>query len=243
MNVSRPLCLMIALIAAPAWCAKPPKIPDDAPYCAPPGAKPVFLSPMGEPFRGQPGQAYPAAAWFAAADADHDGAISREEFLRDDQRFFKTIDLDHDGRVVPEEVIAYERDVAPEIALFSTGARDYAEVVRRGGNKGGRSNYGGAMGAGRYAWLNVPQPVASADSDFNRVIDADEFRQAASRRFDTLAQGAGKLTLAAMPRTPFQIALEGPCRPRPKSKKGSDGERRDGQNDLDDRAQGEGPPR
>ncbi|MDO6415154.1 hypothetical protein Q4F19_12250 [Sphingomonas sp. BIUV-7] len=236
----RTLLLTIALAAGPAWAAPAPKIPDGAPYCAPPGTKPVFLSPMGEPFRGQAGQAYPAITWFAGADADHDGAVSRAEFVRDAERFFKTIDLDHDGRIVPEEIAAYERDVAPEIALYSR-SREYLEVPTKR-SKNESENYGGAMGAGRYAWLNVPQPVVSADSDFNRVIDVGEFRQAASRRFDTLTQGAGKLVLAAMPRTPFQIAIEGPCRPRPKPEIGKNGERRDGP-DTDDRAQGEGPPR
>ncbi|PZU09219.1 EF-hand domain-containing protein [Sphingomonas sp.] len=234
----RPL-LMFALVAAPVWAAKPPKIPKDAPYCAPAGMKPVFLSPMGEPFRGTAGQPYPAAAWFAGADSDHDGAVSRGEFVRDAERFFRTIDLDHDGRITPEEVIAYERDVAPEIALYSR-SRDYLEVPTHGKPKAGQSNYGGAMGAGRYAWLNVPEPVVSADTDFNRVIDEEEFRQAASRRFDTLAGGEGKLLPAAMPRTPIQIAIEGPCRPRPKPKQGPGGDRRDGPPDSDDRARGEG---
>jgi hypothetical protein len=228
---------LLAASAVPAWAEKPPKIPDDAPYCAPPGTKPVFLSPMGEPFRAAAGQAYPAGAWFAAADADHDGAVSRAEFVRDAERFFKTIDLDHDGKITPEEVIAYERDVAPEIALYSR-SRDYLEVPTRG------NRYGGAMGAGRYAWLNVPEPIVSADTDFNRVIDADEFRQAASRRFDTLTKGAGTLVLSAMPRTPIQIAIEGLCRPRPKPKKSKNGERRDGSADpYDDTARGEGPSR
>lgn len=240
MSPARRILILLALPAGPAWAANPPKIPADAPYCAPPGTKPVFLSPMGEPFRAGVGAVYPTAAWFAGADADHDGAVSRAEFVRDADRFFKTIDLDHDGKVTPEEVIAYERDVAPEIALYSR-SRDYVEVPTRGSGKAGESNYGGAMGAGRYAWLNVPEPVVSADSDFNRVIDEDEFKQAASRRFDTLAKGADRLVLAAMPRTPIQIAIEGPCRPRPKPKKSKKGERRDMFSDPDDTARQEGP--
>ncbi|QJU60668.1 hypothetical protein HL653_13835 [Sphingomonas sp. AP4-R1] len=239
MIFARRILLLLALSAAPAWAAKGPKIPDDAPYCAPPGTKPVFLSPMGEPFRGVAGQAYPAVIWFAGADGDHDGSVSRGEFVRDAERFFKTIDLDRDGRITPEEVIAYERDVAPEIALYSR-SRDYVEVPSRGRAQRG---YGGAIGAGRYAWLNVPEPVVSADSDFNRVIDADEFRQAASRRFDALAKGQDRLTLAAMPRTPIQIAIEGLCRPRPTPKKPKNGDHRDAPDDQDDHARGEGQPK
>lgn len=236
-------CLLFstALLAAPVLAFREPQIPQGSPYCAPPGAKPVFLSPMGEPFRARSGEAYPAIAWFTGADADHDGALSRTEFVGDAERFFKTIDLDHDGRIVPEEVIAYERDIAPEVALYSR-SRDYIEAPTRGNRKAG-AGYGGAMAAGRYSWLNIPEPVSSADIDFNRVIDAAEFRQAASRRLDTLTQGAGKLVMNAMPRTPIQIAIEGPCRARPKPKKGAAGEHEGGFGDAGDRSRGEEPPK
>lgn len=232
------LFLISASVAAPVLAARPPKIPGDAPYCAPQGARPVFLSPMGEPFRVAAGQPYPSATWVAAADSDGDGHVSRAEFVADASRFFKAIDLDHDGRITPEEVIAYERDVAPEIALYGPRQRDYVE--RAGKARAGESGYGGAMGAGRYSWLNIPQPVSSGDTDFNRVVDETEYTQAASRRFDTLAQGAGMLSLGAMPRTPLQIAIEGPCHPRPKPKAGKPGERRDGAEADGDRRQ-EGP--
>src|SRR5690349_14399725 len=39
----------------------------------------LFLSPMGEPFRGGEG----AEAWFARADADHDGVVTAAEFQAD----------------------------------------------------------------------------------------------------------------------------------------------------------------
>jgi len=56
-----------------------PKIPRGAPICARPGTKPVFLSPMGEPFRAEAGKPYPSAVWFAGADKNHDGYLSRAE--------------------------------------------------------------------------------------------------------------------------------------------------------------------
>jgi len=226
-----PSGLLLAFAAHAA--TKAPKIPSDAPYCARPGARALFLSPMGEPFRGAAGQAYPAAAWFAGADANHDGAVDRAEFVADARRFFQTLDHDHDGRLTPEEVIAYERDIAPEIALY-TAPSDFGDIPggrdrgrSRGGgigdalgltSSGGRSSgYGGPMGAGRYAWLNIPEPVVSADSDIDRVITLDEFAATANRRFDTLdVAHKGALRLADLPRTPAQIAIEGPCRPRPK---------------------------
>lgn len=214
--------LALALIAARA-----PKLPVDAPYCAAPGAAQTFVSPMGEPFRAAAGQPYPSGAWIAEADRNHDNAIDRAEFLADAARFFRRIDLDHDGRLTPEEVAAYERDVAPEIAVY-VGRADMIPTLPRGGGSGiadmlglgsgeVANGYGGPMGAGRYTWLNVPEPVAAADADVDRLVSADEFAAAADRRFDALdTAGRGVLRLADLPKPPAQAAIEGPCRPRPK---------------------------
>jgi len=217
---------LLLLLAVPMiTAAKPAKIPGDAPYCALPGARAVFVSPSGEPYRAVQGQAYPSAGWAAAADLDHDGKVSRSELAKDALRFFATLDSDHDGRLTPEEVAAYEHDVAPEIALYSA-RREPGEVEKNGlfqRAENQSESYYGPMGAGRYSWLNVPQPVASADADVDRIVTAPEFSAAASRRFDALAGGKmDGLRLADLPKTPAQQAIEGPCRPRPKPRKDDD---------------------
>lgn len=213
------------LAAMQVTAAAAPRLPRDAPYCARPGARQVFIAPMGEAFRADAGAPYPSAAWFAGADRDRDGIVDRGEFAADADRFFRTLDLDHDGRLVPEEVIAYERDHAPEIALYA-GRRDPVAPPMSGGGglagalglgdpEDGSADYGGPLGAGRYAWLNIPEPVASADADIDRVVSAAEFAAAATRRFDALdPRGTGGLRLAALARTAAQVAAEGPCRPR-----------------------------
>ena len=44
--------------------------------------------------------------------------------------------------------------------------------------------------------LNIPEPVAAADTDFNRAVTLDEFRQAALTRFALLDSAhQGRLTL------------------------------------------------
>lgn len=232
--------LAILLIAAPASAQNPPtpKGGPNAglgyqPYCAMPGTQAVFVSPMGEPFRAAPGQPYPAAAWFVAADRNQDGVVDRVEFIRDADRFFKMLDIDHDGRLSPEEIDRYERDVAPEIALYGRRGGDFTPPARR--PRGGESGYGDPMGAGRYAWLNIPEPVASADLDVNRIIDESEFRAVAGRRFETLSND-GKLTLALVPKTPQQLSLDGHCikRPKPKKRRGDrDDDEHDGPPDRD----------
>jgi hypothetical protein len=57
----------------------------------------------------------------------------------------------------------------------------------------------GLQGGARYALLNIPEPVAAADADFNRAITLDEFRQAAIYRFQLLdSRHEGRLTLAQL---------------------------------------------
>ena len=223
-----------ALLAAPAPAAKTPKIPKDAPFCVPADAPFLFLSPMGEPFRGKGGEAYPSAAWFAEADANGDGRLSADEMVRDAQRFFARLDRDHDAALIPDEIALYERDV-PEIALY----RGRPEGPRRGGDGpvGGRPDgprqaqaqaigrdeggYGGAMGAGRFSFLNVPHPIWSADADIDRAVTAAEFAAAIRRRFALLDPTArGYLTLADLPKPPQQAERAGPCRPRPAPRPG-----------------------
>ena len=180
------------------------------PPCPPPHPQ-LFLSPMGEPFRAAAGAPDPVGAWFARADVDHDGQISLAEMVADADRFFTALDVNGDGELLPDEVTRYERDVAPEVQLyvsrpnpFGMGAR--SERTRKRPSRKSLE-YGGAMGAGRYAFLNIPEPVAAADADLNRAVDRDEFRKTAVRRFGQLDTArAGRLTLATLPRTPAQVA-------------------------------------
>jgi len=216
--------VLIALALPAALPAAAPKVPRDAPTCARPGTRPIFLSPMGEPFRAEPGQPYPSAIWFAQADKDHDGFVTHDEFVADAMRFFERIDLDHDGRLTPAEVGAYEANIAPETSIYSARPDDYFDRSRRDRDRGAMvdsRDYGGPMGAGRYSWLNVPEPVVTADQDVDRIITRDEFATAAAGAFARLdLVNRGRLRLEDLPRTPEQVALEGPCRPPKKRRTG-----------------------
>lgn len=215
------------LVAVLAACASsPPPRPHGGP---PPGreeGRGVFISPMGEPFRGPGGRAALTAAWFAAADTDHDGHLTAAEMRADAARFFTTLDTDGDGEIDPAELSHYENDVAPEIRVRDAGpgARSSGGHGgggggggRRGGGGGGHRGGGGSgsdasssvgatphqslgvQGAARYGLLDLPEPVAAADTDFNRSITAREFAAAAAARFDLLdADGDGYLTMAKL---------------------------------------------
>jgi Ca2+-binding EF-hand superfamily protein len=158
---------------------------------------PIFISPMGEPFR-EPTAADGLERWFAGADADRDGAIAVAELAGDAARFFATLDGDGDGEIEPVEMNRYEREVAPEIQLGTEryGPRERRRLRRMDAERQ-RAQSSGALfggsredddrpdleGAGRFGLINIPQPVIDADSDFNRGVHRAEFAAAAGRRF------------------------------------------------------------
>jgi hypothetical protein len=105
---------------------------------------------MGEPFRGDDA---PEGRWFAGADTDHDGQLSRAEFLADAMRFFAELDLDHDHRIGSAEIDRYEADVLPEAGAAGAdggwAGRDAGGDRGAGGPRRGRGGAGGMGGRGR----------------------------------------------------------------------------------------------
>ena len=170
-------------------------------------AQQVFISPMGEPFRAPAGQPYPSALWFAGADANHDEALSRAEFRADALRFFKVLDVNGDGKLTNIEVDIYEYRIAPEIVVASSDTS--ADSLKSNDNGDGPSRNTTLspikQGAANYSWRNDPEPVRSADTDFNMKITQDEFMAAADRRFAALLpDGKDVVTFADLPPTPAQ---------------------------------------
>lgn len=164
---------------------------------APPPGGDLFISPSGEPFREGDGR----AAWFAGADADHDGVLVLAEFRADAARFFKLLDVNADGQVDGIENQRYEREIAPEITgmgLGRPGAGREGRFIKRIGPK-----VAPREGAARFSMLNEPQPVRGGDGDLNQRVSAEEWAKAAGRRFARLdADGDGRLTLATLPAQP-----------------------------------------
>ena len=177
-------------IAAAALLAATPALAQPGP---PPGEQlRLFLSPSGEPFRGQDG----LADWFAGADADKNGALTLAEFRDDAMRFFKVLDADGDGQVGGPENSAYETKIAPEITrldLDPGGPPGKRPIVRRTDKREPR------VGAARFSLINEAQPVRGADADLNQRVSSEEWAKAARRRFEILdADQDGKLTLDAL---------------------------------------------
>ncbi len=218
------------------WGKAPPSRPPGEGEPGGPPRRPrpnLFISPAGEPFRAEPGAPYPVAAWFAGADADHDGVLTRDEFVADALRFFDRIDTDHNGVVDGFEVSTYETQVAPEILRGFQGGDGEGPGMRGGGSGGPGGGHGGGrrggggspgggggkrgggpmggmlQGAAPYSLLAEPEPVSASDGDFDRRITRAEATKAAKARFALLDKdGAGKLRLADLPETPVQARLE-----------------------------------
>ena len=64
-------------------------------------------------------------------------------------------------------------------------------------------------GAGPYNLLGEAEPIMGSDANLDGRISLDEFLAAVDRKFTRLdPEGAGKLTLASVPRTVQQARLE-----------------------------------
>jgi hypothetical protein len=197
--------LIAALLIAVAAPEEPPITVKGYPWAP-------FISPMGEPFRSRTPAESPISRWFAQADRNRDGILTVDEMQADADRFFARLDSNHDGQIDPQEIKAYEWEIAPDVQVNSEWKRPRGEAAatpepdadrirgdferkRRDWRDGYRPD--GLQGAARYGLLNMPQPVASADADFNRLVTLAEFREAAAARFKLLdAQRQSRITLA-----------------------------------------------
>lgn len=225
-----PVALILLAVLAPASQTPPSR---SAPIMVTGHQWAPFISPMGEPFRARTPTDDTLADWFYQADTNRDGYLTAAEMVADAERFFAKLDTNHDGMIDPDELAQYEYEIAPEIQVMSRTKHapgQPASVVRqdypgddmdadpgrrsRGESKRDRRaraeeddsslGIGGALqGAARYSLLNIPEPVASADTDFNRAITPQEFRQAAIARFELLdTSHQGRISLAQLETMP-----------------------------------------
>ncbi len=210
--------LIVPFLISVAAAEEPPIVVQGYPWAP-------FISPMGEPFRPPSSGEAPIARWFVRADQNHDGTLAADEMQADADRFFARLDRNRDGQIDPQEITAYEYDIAPDVQVNSQWKRPRGEVAAKPESESDRPTWDskrkredrhdgyradGLQGAARYGLLNIPQPVASADADHDRLITLTEFRQAASYRFKLLdSHGQGRVTLP-------QLEARLPTRPKGK---------------------------
>jgi Ca2+-binding EF-hand superfamily protein len=105
--------------------------------------------------------------------------------------WFSQADANHDGSVTADEMTVDAARFFQTLDTNKDGEIDPDEITHYEQDIQARS--------GRYALLNIPEPVISADADFNRGVSAEEFRRAASKRFQLLdLSHTGRLTLPVL---------------------------------------------
>lgn len=166
----------------------------------------LFISPAGQPFRAPEGEPYPVAAWFAQADADHDGRLTRDEFRADADAWFKVLDANGDGQISMPEATRWEEELVPEVSRVGAGMSG----ARGGRGAAGRNTLDTRLqGAAAYSVINEPHPIRGADADFSFGVSRAEWRAATDRRFALLdVDGNGMILRSDLRPTPVQ-AMDG----------------------------------
>lgn len=229
--------LILAACAGLGACASSPAEEEAVTH----GRINVFISPMGEPFRGGANDPYPIDVWFNRVDTNHDGALSWEEFKADAIAFFKRLDVSHDGVIDGAELTQYEQTVAPEILprIARLTAKDIPPLPSNDSNAqkareaqeqaaSGQENRPEApilAGAAVFSVTSEPEPVAASDGDFDGKITLDEWIAAARRRFDLLdLNHDGLIRRSELPKTPAEKLAEKDARRERREHAGSGGQ-------------------
>jgi Ca2+-binding EF-hand superfamily protein len=180
-----------------------------------------------------------ADRFFKTLDTNNDGEIDPGEIEHYEQFVAPQVHaraLQAGEAIIPRGVQPGPRGVA-KAGSGAGGGGGGGKRRGGGGGGGGGGGYAGGFGddetgAGRYGLLQIPEPVASADADFNRGVSPEEFRRAALQRFRLLdVDHTGKLTLSEL--EDIHDAAASAARRGPRAKPDPEGNNRADQLDPD----------
>ena len=141
---------------------------------SPPKLFRTIYSPNGEVLNGgplgRPTCEVALTGWLNRIDANHDGRISREEFLADGRQQFAIMDIDHDGLITPSELDRYR-------ATYKT-----ADDERSTGNTDRRRD----PARNSITDSSQPDPVMASDVRLRNQVDLQEFLAHADKVFATM---------------------------------------------------------
>ena len=154
----------------------------------------MLYSPNGEPLNGgplgRPTCQEAMSRWFERVDANHDGAISRDEFLADAHTQFGRMDLDKNGYLVSEELERFRQPYRQQDSSEETPAGQKANAGqsqegrhRGGGSRGGHGNGGVSSEQNNQPRGDTSDPVMSADTNLDFKVTPDEFTAHARKTF------------------------------------------------------------
>jgi hypothetical protein len=220
--MSKTVPLITAALAVAFAALAPVALAKDKPPPRDNGSINVFISPPGQPFYAESSEPYPIVKWYKQTDLNMDGKLDIDEFRADATQFFKILDRDHDGVISSGEVKYYEEVMVPVI-LHSVGLESgIIRVSMQGPSMPGSIDPGGAepgqsdiilpqrlngeQGAVPFSLLREPEPVRSADRNFDFIITMREFVDLSDRHFHTLdVDNKGFLLLTDLKKTSEEI--------------------------------------
>ena len=128
-------------------------------------------------------------------DSNNDGKLDINEFRADAAYFFGVLDRNHDGFIDSAEVTYYEQHIVPQVLQPLTGGLDNGSLQRL-------DRFESDRGAAPYSLFGEPEPVRSADRQFNYRITLQEYLDQSDRHFHLLDKdNKGFLTLDDLPQT------------------------------------------
>ena len=196
--------IALALVLSCAGCSSPREIHhrDAGPT--------VLYSPNGEPLSGgplgQPSCETALAGWFNRIDANHDGALDRQEYLADARAQFQKMDIGHDGYITASKLTVYRApfEEGPPVAVEE---RDRPLAPPPEAEQGHRRGHGPAEAPPPQAARQptprtadgLEDPVMSADRSLSFKVSLEDFLAHAEEVFAQMdAAHSDRLTLAAV---------------------------------------------